>query len=203
MIGRLSGTLIHQDEQSILIDVGGVGYQVFVGDTREQNMGEIGKPILLWIHTHVREDQITLFGFRESLQKKIFLILTGINGIGPKLAMAVVCQLAPHELVDAVNLGNTKRLRGISGVGPKMADRMVLELKDKLAAMVKVSEWTQMSAGGDKAVVWGELSQALAGLGFGDQKIRNVIKLLRVDLDDPSPEINQLLKLALQKIQNC
>jgi len=202
MIGHLSGKIIHQDEQSLLIDVGGVGYDVFVGNTSEAKIGEVGKAASVWVYTYVREDQLTLFGFKEQIQKKIFLVLTGINGIGPKLAMAVLSQLSPGELVDAVTLGNTKVLRGVSGVGPKMADRMVLELKDKLSGFVKSHEWAA-AAGGDDLVVWRELTEALAGLGFSDTQVRNVIKLLRKELDGRKPDINELLKLALQKIRNC
>lgn len=202
MIGHLSGKLIHQDEQTLLIDVSGVGYEVFVGNASDAKIGEVGATVSVWVYTYVREDQITLFGFKEQVQKKIFLVLTGINGIGPKLAMAVLSQLSPGELVDAVTLGNTKTLRGVSGVGPKMADRMVLELKDKLSGFVKAHEWAA-AAGGEDLVVWRELTEALSGLGFSDTQVRNVIKLLRKELDGPAPDINQLLKLALQKIKNC
>ena len=201
MIGYLRGKILAQEEQAILIDVGGVGYECFVGNPEEVKLGGIGEEVAVWVHTYVREDQITLFGFRESIQKQIFLILIGISGIGPKLALSVVRQLSPGELAEAVTLGNTKVLRGIPGVGPKMADRMVLELKGKLAAFIKEREWA--AEGDGSIVIWRELSEALSGLGFSDQKIRNVIKLLRSELSGEIPEINQVLKLALQRIKNC
>jgi Holliday junction DNA helicase RuvA len=203
MIGYLTGKILTQDDTTLLIDVNGVGYEVFVGSAREMKIGDVGEKVSVWVHTHVREDQLTLFGFREELQKRMFQVLIGINGIGPKLALSVLCQLSPVELVDAVTMGNTKMLRGVPGVGPKMADRMVLELKDKLGSVVKMHEWAgadQGSAAGTET--WRELTEALAGLGFGDQQIRNVIRLLREELDGRTPEINELLKLALQKIKN-
>ena len=203
MIAHLTGKILHQDEQTVVIDVNGVGYEVFVGSSKEMRIGELGAQVSVWVYTYVREDQITLFGFREPLQKKIFLILTGINGIGPKLAMAVLCHLSPGELVDAVTMSNTKVLRSVSGVGPKMADRMVLELKDKLGAVVKMAEWKELAGGSGDLTVWRELTDALSGLGFADQQIRNVIRLLRKELEDKAPELNELLKLALQKIRNC
>ena len=203
MIGHLSGKILSQDDQSVLIDVNGVGYEVYVGSVREMGFGSIGDSLSVWIHTHVREDQLTLFGFREELQKRIFLVLIGINGIGPKLAMSVLCQLSPVALVDAVTMGQTKTLRGVPGVGPKMADRMVLELKGKLGTIVKMHEWAAGEAGAAVSEAWRELTEALAGLGFGDQQIRNVIRLLREELDGKTPEINELLKLALQKIKQC
>ena len=200
MIGYLKGTLIHVEEQTVIVEVAGVGYEVYVGGAVDQ-LGQPGSSVTLWVHTHVREDALSLFGFREAIQKKIFLILTGITGIGPKLAMSVIGQLSPGELVDAVTVGNTRLLRGVPGVGPKMADRMVLELKDKLAAFIKKHQWAASADG--SALVWQELTQALGGLGFSDSDIRNVLKLLRKTYKDQTPDINELLKTALQKIRNC
>ncbi len=201
MIGYLKGRLVHVDEQAVMVEVGGVGYEVFVGAVADK-IAEPGAQVTLWVHTYVREDQLSLFGFREQIQKKIFLILTGISGIGPKLAMSVIGQLSVGELVDAITMDNTKVLRGIPGVGPKMASRMVLELKDKLAAFIKKHQWAEISSDGS-GIVWQELSQALGGLGFSDSDIRNVVKLLRKSYDGGAPEINELLKTALQKIKNC
>lgn len=202
MIGFLKGKLLATTDTALLVDVSGVGYDVQVG-AGSASWGEVGETVALWIHTHVREDQITLFGFREMLQKKIFLILIGITGIGPKLALAATSLLEPAELVDAVTFGNTAVLRTIPGVGKKMADRMVLELKDKLGLMVKQTEWQAVASGGGQTQVYNDLHEALSGLGFSDAQIRNVVKLLRRELEDRSVEINELLKLALQRIKNC
>ena len=202
MIGYLSGEN-QALEENLILNVNNVGYEIFVGNLKEMNIGKVGDKLTLWVHTHVREDQITLFGFREAIQKKIFLILNGITGIGPKLAMSATTMLSPGELVEAVTLGNIRVLRGIPGVGKKMADRMVLELKDKLGSLVKEYQWSEVAGGGENMAVWTDLNDALAGLGFSDQKIRNVIKLLRKDADGETPQIDQLLKSALQKIKNC
>lgn len=201
MIGYLSGTVLSVEDNVLLLETRDVGYEIFVGGAGLGFRDKVGSRVSIWIYTHVREDQITLFGFKEVLLKKIFTILIGINGVGPKLAMAVVCQMSPGEFVDAVTMGNTKLLRSISGIGPKMADRMVLELKDKLAAFVKTFEWAGQDAG--QISVWRDLGEALTGLGFSDLKIRNVITLLRKESDGTDLQINQLLKHALQKIKNC
>ncbi len=201
MIGYLSGKVLSAEDNMLLLETGGVGYEIFVGGVGPSFRDKVGGAVSVWIYTYVREDQITLFGFKEALLKKIFTILIGINGVGPKLAMAVVCQLSPSEFVDAVTMGNTKLLRSISGIGPKMADRMVLELKDKLAAFVKTFEWAGQDVG--QTSVWRDLGEALTGLGFSDQKIRNVITLLRKENGGADLQINQLLKQALQKIKNC
>jgi Holliday junction DNA helicase RuvA len=203
MIGYLSGKILSTDEQSLLLDVNGVGYEIFVGNPSDGGFGNTGDELVLWIHTHVREDQISLFGFRDPLQKKIFHILNGITGIGPKLAMSATSQLQPAELVEAVTMGNTKVLRSIPGVGKKMAERMVLELKDKLSTLLKGAAWAQAEVPSGDLAVWNDFHDALSGLGFSDQQIRNVIKLLRKDFEGQQPEINQLLKLGLQKIRQC
>ncbi len=199
MIGHLKGTLIALSDQTAVIDVNGLGYEAFIGGIEAPAVGET---VSLWIHTHVREDQITLFGFKEQIQKKVFLTLLGITGIGPKLAMAVVSQMTPHELIDAVTLGNAKMLTTIPGVGKKMAERMILELKDKLAGAVKTHEWGAVGGEAD-GVVWRELTEALSGLGFPDSSVRNVITLLRQELSGQTPALDRLLKRALQKIKNC
>jgi len=202
MIGYLSGSIISLGDQAILLEVNGVGYEIFLGNVRAIAPGEIGAKAALWIHTYVREDQITLFGFKDTTTKKVFTILIGVSGIGPKLAMSVIASLSSAELVDAVTMGNTRVLQGVSGVGKKMAERLVVELKDKLAGLVKEAGWSE-TTGGAEIAVWRDLSDALAGLGFPEQKVRNVIHLIKPDFEGKSLEINQLLKLALQKIKNC
>lgn len=200
MIGYLNGKILSTDQTSLLLDVQGVGYEVFVGANADTAFGTVGAALKLWIYTYVREDQLVLYGFKDALQKRIFLILTSISGIGPKLAMAVISSLSPAELTDAVSMGNTTPLKAVPGVGKKMADRMVLELKDKLSEFVK--EFELSSTATDNAV-WRDLSDALTGLGFQDSSIRAVVRLLRTEHSGSAPDINTLLKSALQKIKNC
>ena len=202
MIGYLSGVVLSMDEQTVLLNVNGVGYEVFVGNTASAAPGQVGEKAELWIVTYVREDQITLFGFKEAMSKTVFNILVSINGIGPKLAMAVLSTLSPSELVEAITVSDLRVLRGVPGVGKKMAERMILELKDKLAGLLKEADWAT-TTGGESLAVWRDLTEALTGLGFSDHKSRNVIKLLKSESDGQSPDINQLLKLALQKIKDC
>ncbi|MDJ0838441.1 MAG: Holliday junction branch migration protein RuvA [Acidobacteriota bacterium] len=199
MIGYLSGVILSMDDQTVLVDVNGVGYEVFVGNTAAVRPGEVGGRIVLWIVTYVREDQITLFGFKEMMSKQVFNILIGITGIGPKLAMSVLSSLSPAELVEAVTVGDLRVLRGVPGVGKKMAERMVLELKDKLGALLKEADWST-TTGGENLAVWRDLSDALVGLGFSEQDIRNVIKSLKTEFGGSPPELSQLIKLGLQKI---
>ena len=203
MIGYLSGTILNLDEQSLILKVKDVGYEVHLGNVAEMNLGGVGDTLELWTYTYVREDQITLFGFKEPALKRIFLVLLAVNGVGPKLAMALVSQLSPDELFDALTTANGKALCRVPGVGKKMAERLILELKDKLPKILTSAEWTDTGSGGSDLALWNDLVEALTGLGFSDQKIRNVIKLLKQELGGKQPDINELLKLALQKIRQC
>lgn len=202
MIGFLSGKILECEGQTVLLNVKGVGYEVFVGAEMDKGLGQPNDSLSLWIYSHIREDQFTLFGFKQALLKKVFMILIGINGVGPKLAMAAVTMLELRELVDAVSMGNAQVLQSVPGIGRKMAERIILELKDKLAAQVTVHEWTSGASDTDLSL-WKDLTEALVGLGFSDQKIRNVITLLRSEHIDEPLGLNQLLKLALQKIKSC
>ena len=201
MIGSIAGKIIHSQDQFVILETNGVGYEIFLGEG-PSSIGVVGENLFLWIHTHVREDQIALFGFKELIQKKLFLLLTTVSGIGPKLAMAITTQLQPQELLDAVTLGQVKTLCRVSGVGRKVAERMVLELKDKLGHIFDFYEVVP-SDGESEANLWQDLSEALNGLGFPDSKIRNVVKLTRQTFLGQTVEINALLKFALKKIKDC
>jgi Holliday junction DNA helicase RuvA len=136
MIGRLTGKVTEEDDGGIVVDVNGVGYEVIVP------LGTIGrsKPdaegrITLFIHTHVREDALTLFGFASDGDRVAFRTLIGVSNVGPKTAVAVLSALPAHELGQAIARKELGKLTSISGVGKKTAERLLLELKDKLPVL--------------------------------------------------------------------
>jgi Holliday junction DNA helicase RuvA len=139
MIGRLVGKLVTDDvDGTIILDVQGVGYEVTVplGAVGRARIG--GGPeaaLALFVHTHVREDALNLFGFASEEERRVFRLLLGLPGIGPKMALAVLSDLPPDELGEAVARNDLKRLTRIGGVGKKTAERLVLELKEKLPKM--------------------------------------------------------------------
>jgi len=135
MIARLRGTVLEKHPTRVVVDVGGVGYDVQVPLSSFSSIGEPGTTATLRVHTHVREDAIQLFGFGSALELTLFERLIGVSGIGPKLALAVLSGSSPTELVQAVTGNDLGRLTAIPGVGKKTAERIVLELKDKLAAL--------------------------------------------------------------------
>lgn len=133
MIGRLTGVIVDQGlDGACVVDVRGVGYEVFVP------LGSLGRlprppePATLHIHTQLREDSLTLYGFATPEDRAAFRVLLGVTGIGPKLALSILGSLSATELADAINRGDKNRFKGVSGVGKKLVDRLVLELKDKL-----------------------------------------------------------------------
>lgn len=132
MIAWLTGKLQRKAADSVIINVAGVGYQVAVPLSTLNTLAGPGEEVTLHIHTHVREDSLTLFGFGTELEKDVFLLLMGISGIGPKLALTVLSGLSVSDLVAAIRSSDDSRLCGIPGIGKKTAARMCLELKDKV-----------------------------------------------------------------------
>ncbi|MBI5695012.1 MAG: Holliday junction branch migration protein RuvA [Nitrospirae bacterium] len=135
MIALITGSLASKNPGTVVVDVAGVGYEVHIPLSSFYEMPDEGGPVKLHIHTHVREDAITLFGFFTVKEKELFLALMGVSGIGPKLALNIISGLAMDKLVDAIARGDDKMLATVPGVGKKTAARLVLELKEKVAAM--------------------------------------------------------------------
>jgi len=132
MIAWLTGKLQRKTADSVIINVAGVGYQVTVPVSTLNAIADPGDEVTLHIHTHVREDSLSLFGFGTELEREVFLLLMGISGIGPKLAMTVLSGLSIQDLVAAIRSSDDSRLCSIPGIGKKTAARMCLELKDKV-----------------------------------------------------------------------
>ena len=132
MIAHLRGRISEKHPNRVIVDVNGVGYDVFVPLSTFYGLGDAGTDTALRIHTHVREDALLLYGFATLLEQEIFERLIGVSGIGPKVALAVLSGLEPQELIRAIERGDIARLTSIPGVGKKTSERIVLELKDRL-----------------------------------------------------------------------
>jgi holliday junction DNA helicase RuvA len=132
VIAYLRGRIFEKQPNRIVVDVGGVGYDVSVPLSTFYGLGEPGSDIVLRIHTHVREDTLSLYGFATRLEQELFERLISISGIGPKVGLAVLSGIEPAELIRAIERGDLARLTAIPGVGKKTSERMVLELKDRL-----------------------------------------------------------------------
>ena len=165
MIGRLSGCLVQKQPSRLVIDVHGVGYDVHVPLSTFYGLGETGCDVSLRVHTHVREDALTLFGFATSLELQLFERLIAISGVGPRLALAVLSGIEPPELVRAVRGGDVVRLTRIPGVGKKTAERIGLELKDRLPPDLE-AESGETEASHDGSDLRADVLSALLNLGY-------------------------------------
>jgi Holliday junction DNA helicase RuvA len=164
VIAFLRGRLLEKHPNRVVVDVGGVGYDVQVPVSSFYGLGEAGTDVALRIHTHVREDAIALFGFASALELQLFERLIAVSGIGPKVALAVLSGIEPPELVQAVQRSDVVRLTAIPGIGKKTAERIVLELKDRLAAVAAPAGAIGALPGADP--MRDDLLSALVNLGY-------------------------------------
>ncbi len=179
MIARVRGRLIEKTFEMAIIDVGGLGYEIL---TISSDLSDLqpGAEVTFMIHEHIREDQHSLFGFRKAETKQFFARLISINGVGPKVALAILSAASLDNLKQAIATGDPDLLRGVSGVGAKTAQRVILELKGKLDQTV--------DGGGD------ETYQALVGLGYTPAQAASAVGKLPAEVKDSAERV----KLALR-----
>jgi len=166
VIARLTGRIVEKQATRLVVDVGGVGYEVHVPLSTFYHLPEPGGEVTLRVHTHVREDAIVLFGFATALEQQVFERLIAISGIGPKLALAVLSGIDPADLVRAVQSGDVARLTTIPGVGRKTAERIGLELKDRLKQPWAAEAAAMAGEASGEAELRADLLSALLNLGY-------------------------------------
>ena len=163
MIAHLHGRILEKHPNRVIVDVGGVGYDVAVPLSTFYGLADPGGEVSLRVHTHVREDAIGLFGFATALELELFERLIGISGIGPKVGLAVLSGIDPAELIAAIERGDLARLTAIPGVGKKTSERIVLELKDRLP---KVAVAAIANVAPEVPPLRDDLLSALTNLGY-------------------------------------
>jgi Holliday junction DNA helicase RuvA len=170
LIAQLTGKLAQKQPNTIIIDVGGVGYEVTIPVSTFYELGEPGTDVSLRIHTNVREDAIQLYGFWTPREKELFLQLTSVSGIGPKLAITMLSGMAARELIQAIKNNDLARLTTIPGVGRKTAERVVVELRDKLAKIsftdTEPETIAARATSGDNEAIRDDTVAALVSLGY-------------------------------------
>ena len=191
MIGRLAGRVLEKGMESIVLDVGGVGYDVTCPLTVLQKMPPSGESTSLAIHTHVREDQITLFGFNDAEQRKLFRQLISISGVGPKIGLACLSGMDADALSHAIGQGDAKRLTSIPGLGKRTSERIVLELRDKVGGLAAARPAQS------NALV--DLESALKNLGYKPKDVERLTSELAPTSSEMSFE--ELLREALQRLR--
>ena len=198
MISHLSGTLFEKSTQSIIIEVGGVGFEIFVPLSTFYALPELHESVSLYIHTHVREDALVLFGFSTKLEKSLFLMLVSVSGIGPKLSANILSGMGAEELLRAIASGDADRLRAIPGIGKKTAERIALELKDRAAKFSGDSEIPPIQTSGTQAEQRMEDTlSALINLGYSAKMARAAIIKAKSRVTDKTLEalIKESLKI--------
>ena len=196
MIGQLRGRLAEKRPNQVLIDVGGVGYVVLVPLSTFAALGDLHTEITLLIHTHVREDALSLYGFVSSREKHLFELLISASGVGPSLALKILSGMSVDELVPAIRGNDLARLTKIPGVGRKTGERMVVELKDKLEAVVVME--AERPAASSPAGVEADVVSALINLGYEARVAEKAVEEARKE--SGAANFEKLLRAALQAL---
>lgn len=179
MIASLTGRLAFKAPPYLVLDVHGVGYEVFIPLSTYYGLPNLSESISLSVHTHVREDAIQLFGFLTSQEKDAFVLLTSVSGVGPKLALSVLSALPVSDLVSAIQSGDVEKLTTVPGIGHKSASRLVLELKDKVGKLHPgLAPASDLPRQGQDATFDDALS-ALVNLGYRPQDAREALKQVK------------------------
>ncbi|HNW92941.1 MAG TPA: Holliday junction branch migration protein RuvA [bacterium] len=199
MIGYLNGTVRAVAADSVVLETHGVGYEVRVPLGVAAAL-TAGGPAELWIHTHVREEALALFGFAARADRELFVTLIGLSGIGPKMALAIMSMLTPAQLAGAVAAENAAALTRIPGVGKKTAERLLIDLRDKLRALGIVPDDAAPEPAGADADA-DRAAAALVSLGFDAARAARAVRDARADL--PDAETRVLLTAALRQLQRA
>ncbi|HEV7424380.1 MAG TPA: Holliday junction branch migration protein RuvA [Candidatus Paceibacterota bacterium] len=187
MIGSIKGKIILKTDKFLILEAGGVGYKISVSPDTLSKSKKTGEEIMLWIHTHVREDIFDLYGFLERQELEFFEMLINVSGIGPKGALAILGITSIGTLRKAIGTGDTSYLTKISGIGKKTAEKIVIELRDKVAS--GMSEESGNSLQGELDAL-----EALKSLGYSQNEAREALKKVPTDMNT-NGKIREALKI--------
>jgi Holliday junction DNA helicase RuvA len=204
MIARLRGELLHRTPEALVIDVNGVGYEVHFPEAHHHRLPRLGEEVVLQIHTVVREDAISLYGFLDVAEKELFLLLMGVSGVGPKLARNVLSAATPAEISRAIAAGDVGRLKQLPGIGKKTAERLCLELKEKVdfipfAGVPVAAVVTSPEAFSDQPSR--DALSALMNLGYPAARARQALEQVRQQMGEEAYgalALEELLRAALR-----
>lgn len=201
MIAFLSGKLIEKTANAVIIDVGGVGYEVTIPLSTFYELGEIGDEVSLRIFTYVREDALQLFGFKTIRERELYLKLISVQGVGAKSGITMLSGMSADEIIAAIRTDNLAKLTAIPGVGRKTAERLVIELRDKVAELAAgVSAEVSTAAGGaiGAETVFDDALSALVNLGYKKDAAEKALQ--QTMKEGAELNVQKLLRAALQKL---
>ena len=205
MIAHLSGTLLSKQATSAIVDVNGVGYEVAIPVSTFYELGEAGAPVQLRVYTHVSQDAIRLYGFKTNRERELFLQLISVNGVGPGLAIKLLSGMNAEEMIASIRTNNLARLVAIPGVGRKTAERLVVDLRDKIAALSSPALEEEFAARAAAAgavtssdSVRDDAVSALANLGYQRSAADKAVKTAMDEGGDLSVEV--VLRRSLRSL---
>ena len=203
MIGKLKGLIDSYGEDYVILDVQGVGYQVNCSTRTLQSLPQAGEAAVLSIETYVREDQIRLFGFRSDMEREWFRLLQTVQGVGARVALAVLSTLTPAEIANAIALRDKAAIARTPGVGPKVAERIVSELKDKAPAFASVDPVVAQLAGAvadnNAPGAIRDAISALVNLGYGQPQAAAAVAAASRSAGEGA-ETAMLIRLGLKEL---
>lgn len=204
MIAHLSGTLLSKQATSVILDVGGVGYEVTIPLSTFYELEDSGSLVQLRIYTHVREDILQLYGFKTARERELFLKIISVSGIGPKLGITLLSGMNADELIASIRTNNLARLTLIPGIGRKTAERLVVELREKVAELSSAQleeefgERSELRSGSAEDAVRGDALSALLNLGYQRSSAEKAIDNALGEGGDISVE--SILRRSLRKL---
>ena len=196
MIYQVNGNLIMKHKDFVVIEVSGIGFKI-TSTTNTINTIKLEQKILLHTYLQVREDALDLYGFYSTLEREVFLLLIGISGIGPKLAITILSGILPDELKDKIISGDIVSLTSIPGVGAKTAKRIIVELKDKFT---KIEEGSLGFSDKLNSKLYDDALNALLSLGYSSQQSKQVLDHIANGKDDNKQNIETIIKTALKRL---
>ena len=202
MIARLQGILRDLAPTRIVVDVGGVGYELNVPLSTFTALPDEGKVVALYVHTHAREGAIQLFGFATGAERSAFELLLRASRVGPKLAQTILSGISPIELLAAIRTGNVNALRAAPGVGTKMAERILVELRDRVHELAALLQPAEVVDGGETAPtvrVREQTLSALLNLGYPKAQAERVLAGAEEEAG-PDPTLEALVRVSLRRL---
>jgi len=199
MIAYLSGILFSKNPQSVIVDINGVGYQIFIPLSTFYRLPNETDAVNLHVYTHVRQDTLQLFGFQTEMEKQIFLLLISVSGIGPRVALNILSGMGFEELLSAIVSADSERISGIPGVGTKTSRRIILELKEKASELAEgIEPVPEQRVEISNREMYEDALSALINLGYPSKAAKKAIETALHE--DQEMNIEALLKEALQNL---
>lgn len=201
MIRKLKGIVDTIETNSVILDVNGVGYNAFCSANTLRDLPAKGEAATLFIETQVREDHIHLYGFSTAAEKEAYAQITKVNGVGSKMAIAILSSMSPAQLHTAIAAQDKAAFRSISGVGPKIAERIIVELKDKFTAMGSAEDFASNTSSQNNIAAGNDISDAIAALvslGYSRSDAYNAIN--KISAQNDNMQVDALIRAGLKEL---